>query len=248
MITTSLVYFLPSLYGVAVGEWHMAFLCAITCVGSSIYHRNREAVYFNLDNVFATSLLVTYVWSLYIAYGIYEAYFIFGLVGIPVAIFLLIYCGMPAEISIGKQILDAPFCCVRSDRPLYNSVHALWHIASGCGPLLSVWMFSNYATDYAQDHNSTDISGSRLGLGLGSVSVFGSVSGSGLGSVSGSGLGTGSMSGAGSVAGSGSGRMIMGSTECWDSMGWLPVVPTTALLCGVLLNLTGNYFRVMPMD
>ena len=226
MITTSLVYFLPSLYGVAVGEWHMAFLCAITCVGSSIYHRNREAVYFNLDNVFATSLLVTYVWSLYIAYGIYEAYFIFGLVGIPVAIFLLIYCGMPAEITIGKQILGAPFCCVRSDRPLYNSVHALWHIASGCGPLLSVWLFSNYATD----HNNTEILGSRLGLGSGSVSVFGSMSGLGAGS----GLGTG--------------RMIMGSTECWDSMGWLPVVPTTALLCGVLLNLTGNYFRVMPMD
>ena len=59
MITTSLVYFLPSLYGLAVSEWHMAFLCAITCVGSSLYHRTRESAYFNLDNIFVpTSFLL----------------------------------------------------------------------------------------------------------------------------------------------------------------------------------------------
>ena len=126
----------------------MAYLCFVTCCGSSIYHRNREAAYFNVDNIFATSLLVSYCWSLYLSYGIFDEYFTFGLVGIPVAIFLLIYCGMPAEITFVKDNKLSPLCCVRSDREVYNSVHALWHIASGCGPLLSVWLFSTLSTEY----------------------------------------------------------------------------------------------------
>jgi hypothetical protein len=139
LVTTSLIYFLPAVYATLVSEYHMAYLCLVTCWGSTIYHRNREAAYFNVDNVFATSLLVSYCWSLYLSYGLFDEYFTFGLVGIPVAIFLLIYCGMPAEITI---IGSSSLCCVRSDRDLYNSVHALWHVASGCGPLLSVWLFS----------------------------------------------------------------------------------------------------------
>lgn len=118
-------------------------------MGSTIYHRNREAVYFNIDNVFATSLLVAYGWSLYLSYGIYDEYFAFGLIGIPVAIFLLVYCGMPAEISIVNGSTSQSFCCTRSDRPLYNSVHAVWHLASGCGPILSVWLFAALSQEHS---------------------------------------------------------------------------------------------------
>ena len=143
----------------------MAFLCLITCMGSTIYHRNREAVYFNIDNVFATSLLVAYCWSLYLSYGIYEGYFAFGLIGIPVAIFLLAYCGMPAEISIMKGSV----CCIRSDRPLYNAVHAVWHLASGCGPILSVWLFSALS----QEHSArTALSGGTDRMVMGSVLIL----------------------------------------------------------------------------
>jgi hypothetical protein len=46
------------------------------------------------------------------------------------------------EISIIEKTILTPFCCIRSERPLYNSIHSLWHVASGCGPLLSVWLFS----------------------------------------------------------------------------------------------------------
>lgn len=186
----------------------MAFLCTITCVGSTIYHRNREAVYFNIDNVFATSLLVAYSWSLYLSYGVYEGYFAFGLVGIPVAIFLLVYCGMPAEISIPKGSSSVSFCCTRSDRPLYNSVHAVWHLASGCGPILSVWLFAALS----QEHSA------RMALS----------------------------------GGVGSERMVMGSVLSLEGKVWfplsLPVVPTVALLAGVVLNATGNLMGVMPME
>lgn len=181
----------------------MGFLCAITCAGSTIYHRNREAMYFNMDNIFATSLLVSYCWSLYLAYGVYEAYFMFGMLGIPVAIFLLVYCGLPADIQIFKETLLTPFCCIRSDRPLYNSVHALWHLASGCGPLLSVWMFSRCAAQHKVLQSLLEISDRE--------------------------------------------SMVMGSVMSIDNYGYMPLVPTVALLFGVLLNLTGNYFGVMPM-
>jgi hypothetical protein len=62
--------------------------------------------------------------------------------GIGVAVFLLVYCGMPAEISAIKEKVD--ICCyTRTDRELYNVVHAMWHIASGVGPVLSTWLFMN---------------------------------------------------------------------------------------------------------
>jgi hypothetical protein len=142
LVTSNFSYFLPSIYAVFVGEYHMGFLCIITFLGSTIYHRNREAKYFNLDQIFATSFLATYGWSLYLSYSVNQAYFMFGFIGIPVAIFLLVYCGMPAEILMLRETLSAPFCCIRSERPMYNSIHALWHVVSGCGPLLSVYLFS----------------------------------------------------------------------------------------------------------
>jgi acetylornithine/N-succinyldiaminopimelate aminotransferase len=36
-------------------------------------------------------------------------------------------------------------CCQRQDRPLYNAVHAVWHLVSGVGPLASVWLFHRLA-------------------------------------------------------------------------------------------------------
>ena len=204
LITTSLVYFLPAVWGVAVGEWHMAFLCAATCFSSCIYHRHREAVYFNLDNVFATSLLSSYAWSLYLSYGTHEEYFIFGLVGIPVAIFLLVYCGMPADIAIMKEVISSPMCCIRSDRPLYNSIHALWHMASGVGPILSLYLFYTIS----QEHNSSQL---IVDITLQQ-------------------------------------KMVMGSVLSVDKWGYLPVVPTVALLSGVVLNIVGNFVGVMPMN
>lgn len=154
LVTTCFVYFLPAIYATLVSEYHMAFLCLVTCWGSSTYHRNREAAYFNVDNIFATSVLVTYCWSLYLSYGTFDEYFTFGLIGIPVAIFLLVYCGMPADITFTGGDKFSPLCCVRSDRDLYNSVHALWHVASACGPILSVWLFSTLSKEHVIRNNA----------------------------------------------------------------------------------------------
>ena len=43
---------------------------------------------------------------------------------------------------------------------------------------------------------------------------------------------------------------IMGvsSTKCLDPWRWLPMVPTTAVLIGVLINVCGNWAGIMPLD
>jgi len=71
-----------------------------------------------------------------------------GVVGIPVAAFLIVYCGMPADIMPSPAVNSSTLmflCCQRQDRPLYNAVHALWHLVSGVGPLASVWLFHRLA-------------------------------------------------------------------------------------------------------
>jgi hypothetical protein len=80
--------------------------------------------------------------------------FTLGALGLPVAAFLIVYCGMPADIKInqhtglvstseystyGSAVLY--MCCIRSGRELYDTVHTMWHIASGLGPLLAIWYF-----------------------------------------------------------------------------------------------------------
>ena len=39
----------------------------MTTIGSTLFHLTRETKFFNLDNVFATSLLLTTVWALFLA-------------------------------------------------------------------------------------------------------------------------------------------------------------------------------------
>lgn len=48
-------------------QYGIAALQLLTTIGSTLFHLTRETKFFNLDNVFATSLLSTTVWGLYLA-------------------------------------------------------------------------------------------------------------------------------------------------------------------------------------
>ena len=135
LIFTSGVYLIGSACAIIYGQYQMGLVCFITFLGSSLYHRYCEMVFFNLDNIFATSLLFVFSYTLMSSAHHNETYFTLGLLGLPVAVFLIVYCGMPADIQLGGGEL----CCIRTGRPLYDSVHMLWHLASGIGPLLAVW-------------------------------------------------------------------------------------------------------------
>lgn len=137
LILTSLIYLAAAVFAIYLGETYIATLCTFTCAGSVLYHRNYEMRYFNLDNIFATSLVVVFSYTLLSAFFACQEIFLLGVLGLPLASFLLVYCGMPADITISAD----RSCCVRKSRPMYDVVHTLWHLVSGAGPLLSVLYF-----------------------------------------------------------------------------------------------------------
>jgi len=97
LILTSLVYLIACIYALMTNQFEMAFICGNTWLGSSIYHYTWESMYFNFDNVFAMSLLVVYITTLWLSCGLHNdvgvIYFWIGILGSPVALFLLYYCG-----------------------------------------------------------------------------------------------------------------------------------------------------------
>lgn len=137
LITTSYIYLIAGLCAFCLGDINVGTLCSITCIGSCLYHRNREVRFFNLDNIFATSLLAVFCYALMSAYYLCEVFFLTGVLGAPIAAFLLVYCGMPADVTIDNSGL----CCTRKGRPIYDIIHTLWHIVSGLGPIVAVFYF-----------------------------------------------------------------------------------------------------------
>ena len=137
LVTSSLLYGATFFYAIYTDQPIMAFLCVMTSSGSILYHRHRESMYFNLDNIFAMGQLLIYGWSLFLAFtndNEVSEYLLIGVIGIPVAIFLLVYCGMPAEISWN----ESKGCCIRSSSSIYDFVHSIWHIVSGLGPGINI--------------------------------------------------------------------------------------------------------------
>lgn len=57
---------LPTPLGNFLAQYGIAALQLMTTIGSTLFHLTRETKFFNLDNVFATSLLITTVWSIYL--------------------------------------------------------------------------------------------------------------------------------------------------------------------------------------
>ncbi len=135
LIWTSAVYFIAGVFALCLDEYEISTLCFVTFSGSTLYHRNREIKFFNLDNIFATSLLVIYSCSLASSFSVCKEYFLLGVFGLPVAAFLLVYCGMPADVALNST----GSVCTRNGRSLYDNIHTLWHVVSGIGPVMSVW-------------------------------------------------------------------------------------------------------------
>lgn len=199
LVTTSMIYAVAGVYAGYYGLYNIALNCVITSCGSVMYHRHREAQYFNLDNVFASSMVLMYGVTLASSLSRLREYFLFGCLGLPVASYLLVTCGMPAEITavntdkkstIKKYLYEvtqyevvASLCCIRSDNPTYELLHTLWHLASGVGPIIAVvyvqWMIS-YATGTDAETWGTiskfymPIGGIMFG---GAVNAFGSIAG-----------------------------------------------------------------------
>jgi hypothetical protein len=98
-------------------------------------------MYFNFDNILATTLLNIYFWSFILSAwyrtGIFCYNIMCGIFGIPLAICLLVGCGMPGELKIMK---DSLLCC-RCEPNRYKPIHSIWHLVSGVGLFIAAQTF-----------------------------------------------------------------------------------------------------------
>ena len=109
------------------------------CCGSTLYHLRKEALYFNLDNTFATSLLFLTFYAGALAFHVKDHLQIsLTLGGLPVAVFLIVYCGMPA-IATRCHVSGAHIRQCAGNR--YDLYHTLWHFASGLGTAKTAHFF-----------------------------------------------------------------------------------------------------------
>lgn len=139
LVTTSFVYAFAGFFSLYVKEYYLAYFSIVTWISSSLYHLHGEQLFFNFDNIFATALLFIYIWSLISAYHYHVDSFHLSVasVGLPLAIFLLIYCGMPGNIVILRDCLQ----CSRCQPEVYRPIHSMWHIATGLGICTAAWHF-----------------------------------------------------------------------------------------------------------
>lgn len=161
LIVTSGAYIIGAAFAFSYGQIDLGLVCAVTYMGSTLYHRYREMVFFNLDNTFATSLLIVFVYTILSAYFYHEIYFRLGVLGMPVAVFLIVYCGMPADIHLRSVPPNDFLCCVRTGREIYDTFHNLWHLASGVGPFMAVW-YLDYIQHLPVCHESIELASGEI--------------------------------------------------------------------------------------
>jgi len=108
------IYYNESIFGI---------MLVFTSICSATYHYYNEGKYFNADNILATAVAVIYIYTLVISFMYYqenEFLCISGTLGMFLAAFLIVYCGMPAIIH------EQNGCCIRSENPFYALVHTIW--------------------------------------------------------------------------------------------------------------------------
>ena len=170
---TALIYLAGAVYAALQSQIDMTLLLLGTFLSSSWYHLSHESTHFNLDFLFAAALGFIFVWTMYLAAPLdwkFEVNSVdnallhsfqvtctpnlvhtqVGLLGMPLGLLLFVGCGAPCEIIPVKGPLPVCFC--RGESTIYNWIHPLWHIVSGCAPLLCIHYFANHCTDSPHAH------------------------------------------------------------------------------------------------
>jgi len=138
IVHSSLLYAVGAIAAFKYGMPGLGILHIYTCIGSTLFHWTRETMFFNWDNIGAMSLLFVAAYGLYCSFGVDIYWTCSGLMGFPVAIFLLVYCGMP-----GKVCEEA--CQKRRvPDPRYHFWHTAWHILSAAGTVLNLHFFNKH--------------------------------------------------------------------------------------------------------
>ena len=143
LVYSNIFYFISCTYSMYLKQYYLSLFQFLTLLASSNYHLSSEILFFNFDFICATSLLIIFLESVIDSYNHNLDYFYLAVLSFPVAIFLISYCGMPAEI-----IEKFKGCCIRKQRTAdYSIYHSIWHFVSSLGPILSSYYFSTHRSD-----------------------------------------------------------------------------------------------------
>ena len=141
-VWSSLVYGFAGLYSLFLGQYALGTLQIVTCGGSTLYHLRREAVYFNLDNTFASSLLFLTLYASGAAIHVEDwSHCLATALGLPVAVFLIVFCGMPATLARDPCTGHGLRQCAGAQ---YDDWHTAWHVASGLGTVVTAHFFQRH--------------------------------------------------------------------------------------------------------
>lgn len=255
LVWSNIVYILSGAYSISCQQYVFGAVQFVTGFCSALYHLHKESCYFNLDNIFATMCLFSYLYTWTSSFEYDMIFFFFGMLGMPVAAFVIIGCGLPADIvrlrdadgenppavpaagnangnlisdidnpmpearashmrtrSRAKQAAEKSdstaaavkalrviseesftvdpkesgaaaaamrtgravrvaadggdsICCLdittvrRNPRPLYDTVHALWHLVSALGPVQCTWFAQKYVLTEANSEAALGVLG-----------------------------------------------------------------------------------------
>lgn len=98
LVWSNVVYLMSAMYSFSCQQYVFGASQIATGICSTLYHLHKESCYFNLDNIFATMFLFAFLYSWLCSYEINMIFFFFGMLGMPVAAFVIISCGLPADI------------------------------------------------------------------------------------------------------------------------------------------------------
>ncbi|GAB5033510.1 Hypothetical protein NocV09_01400440 [Nannochloropsis oceanica] len=170
LVWSSYVYGLAGLYSLYLGQYAFGTLQLVTCCGSTLYHLRKEAVFFNFDNTFASSLLLLTLYAGGLSIHVQDwAHLVATILGLPIAVFLIIFCGMPASLArepghgtgargaVGSGTGCLPCSeAARSGPDLgrpgfrlcagaqYDDWHTAWHVVSGAGTVVTASFFQHH--------------------------------------------------------------------------------------------------------
>lgn len=139
LVWSSYVYGVAGLYSFHLGQYAFGTLQVVTCGGSTLYHLRKEAVYFNLDNTFASSLLFLTIYAGGLAIHVEDwTHCVATMMGLPIAAFLIIFCGMPATLAREHKHGPGFRQCAGAQ---YDTWHTAWHFVSGLGTMVTCHFF-----------------------------------------------------------------------------------------------------------
>ena len=102
ILVSNLSYFLASLFGFYFRQYEIAMLCGCTWLSSAFYHYSREAMFFNIDCTFASSLVVIFGYTIFLSYENFVSveqdiekviYLYVTVILMPLAIYFFKECG-----------------------------------------------------------------------------------------------------------------------------------------------------------